>query len=122
MVKIYFILFPCGLTWVDKCGYERQKLPLYKNMKEENREIQCWESTQIRYGGGVTAVMTSVPLESGNCHFTKATAEPTDGDTNLTITAKYQTSTQKESFSVYEKQSWAAESAALNGRISGGGG
>ena len=58
-------------------------------------------------------------VESGNCHFTKATAEPTDGDTNLTITAKYQTSTQKESFSVYEKQSWAAESAALNGRISG---
>ena len=91
-------------------------------MEEENREIQCWESTQIRYGGGVTAVMTSVPVESGNCHFTKATAQPTDGDTNLTITAKYQTSTQKESFSVYEKQSWAAESAALNGRISGGGG
>ena len=66
--------------------------------------------------------MTSVPVESGNCHFTKATAQPTDGDTNLTITAKYQTSTQKESFSVCEKQSWAAESAALNGRILGGGG
>ena len=31
-------------------------------MEEENREIQCWESTQIRYGGGVTAVMTSVQL------------------------------------------------------------
>ena len=46
----------------------------------------------MRYGGGVTAVMTSVQaVESGNCHFTKATAEPTDGDTNLTITAKYQT-------------------------------
>ena len=47
------------------------------------------------------------PVESGNCHFTKATAQPTDGDTNLAITAKYQSSTQKEIFSVYEKQSRA---------------
>ena len=31
-------------------------------MEEENREIQCGGSTQIRYGGGVTAVMTSVRL------------------------------------------------------------
>ena len=38
------------------------------------------------------------PVESGNCHFTKATAQPTDGDTNLAITAKYQSSAQKKSF------------------------
>ena len=46
------------------------------------------------------------PVESGNCHFTKATAQPTDGDTNLTITAKYQT--RKGEFSRLRKRNPAA--------------
>ena len=58
----------------------------------------------MRYGGGVTAVMTSVQaVESGNCHFTKATAQPQMGI--QTLLSPQNIRPEKESFSVQEKQS-----------------
>ena len=58
----------------------------------------------MRYGGGVTAVMTSVQaVESGNCHFTKATAQPQMGI--QTLLSPRNIRPENESFSVQEKQS-----------------
>ena len=110
LIKKYFFLVPCGLMWVDKCGYERQKLPLYKNMQEENREIQCGESTQIRYGGGVTAVMTSVRLWKVEiATLQKPPLSPQMGIQTLLSLQNISRAHKKRFFSVYEKQSRAVE-------------
>ena len=68
-------------------------------------------STQIQYGGGGTAVMTSVRLEMWKLPLYTSQRWATDGDTNLTITAKYQTTHKKRLFR--EKQSWIG----LSGRF-----
>ena len=98
--------FSCGLTVVYKCGYERQKLPLYKNMEEENREIQCEESTQI-HKCGMEVVLRQLwqvcAWKCGNCHFTQASAEPQMWI--QTLLSPQNIRREKESFSVEEKKS-----------------
>ena len=77
----------------------------------EYRARVFWGSTQIQYGGGGTAVMTSVRLEMWKLPLYTSQRWATDGDTNLTITAKYQTTHKKRLFR--EKQSWIG----LSGRF-----
>ena len=77
-------------------------------------------STQIRYGGGGTAVMTSVRLEMWKLPLYTSQRWATDGDTNLTITAKYQTTHKKRLFRKSNLES--VYQAALNGWLSRGGG
>ena len=76
-------------------------------------------STQIQYGGGGTAVMTSVRLEMWKLPLYTSQCWATDGDTNLTITAKYQTTHKKRLFR--ESNLESVYQAALNGLLSMGG-
>ena len=110
--RIFLLLFPVVLrSW--QVWQWKEEIATLRNMEEENTEPGCLGggSTQILFGGGGTAVMTSVRLEMWKLPLYTSQRWATDGDTNLTITAKYQTTHKNRLFR--EKQSWIG----LSGRF-----
>ena len=119
-IRIFLLLFPVVLrSW--QVWQWKEEIATLRNMEEENTE-PGWLGGVHKYciyGGGGAAVMTSVSVEMWKLPLYTSQCWATDGDTNLTITAKYQTTHKKRLFR--ESNLESVYQAALNGWLSMGG-